>query len=196
MSLEEVHFLRHGETDMNRQLRCQGRIDIPLNEEGERQAAAAAESFKDIQLHSVYSSPLTRAVQSAEAVAKVAGIEVGILEWLSEIDHGAVEGMNREEADAKYPGLLDTWLNEPQRAEFPGGETVDELAKRVRDGLRELLRKENGPVLLVTHQVVSGAARCILKGLPLSRVWENKLVNGDSFHFRITPEERDRILKE
>jgi len=196
VSLDAVYMLRHGETEMNRQLRCQGRIDIPLNGEGRRQAAVAAEKFREIQLDAIYSSPLSRAVQSAEAIAAERGLEVVILEWLQEIDHGALEGLDRREADEKYPGVLDDWLERPHEVDFPGGEKLEQVAERVRIGMLELVTgSDGGTVLLVTHQIISGVAKCLLDGLPLSRVWEDKLVNGDYFIFEITPGKISRLEK-
>ena len=185
MKLKTLFMLRHGETDMNREFRCQGRIEVPLNETGRMQVEKAAKFFSGVRLDAVYSSPLGRARESAAAVsAGRKGSEgIGILEWLSEIDHGELEGMNRVEADSKFPGLLETWIDRPRETVFPGGESLIDVAVRVKGGLLSLMDSREGAVLLVTHQVISGVARCLLLGLPLARVWEEKLVNGNHFRF-------------
>lgn len=187
--IENLYFLRHGETELNRQFRIQGRVDEPLNDDGRAQLREASEYFSGVKIDRVISSPLSRAVESAKLAVGDRNIEIEKAEWLMEIDHGKTEGMNREELEAAYPGMYDIWSKTPDQARFPDGETVSDVAERVREGLFDLLTPgSSGTVLLVTHQIVSGVARCLFLGLPLSKVWENKLVNGDYFHFRIDKE--------
>lgn len=192
--IENLYFLRHGETELNRQFRIQGRVDEPLNDVGRGQLREAAYYFSKIDIDRVMSSPLSRAVESAKIGTAAKNIEIETAEWLMEINHGKTEGMNREELEAAYPGMFDVWMNTPDKVVFPEGETVGAVAERIQDGLMDLLVPDSsGTVLLVTHQIVSGIARCILLGLPLSRVWENKLVNGDYYHFKIEKEHIHRI---
>src|SRR3972149_2286379 len=101
-----LYFVRHGQTDLNLQMRCQGRLDYPLNEEGARQLEETAKIFRDKKIDKIYSSPLLRARQSAEIVAKGKGLKIHILEHVVEIDHGELEGMNVADAGEKYPGML------------------------------------------------------------------------------------------
>jgi probable phosphoglycerate mutase len=194
MKLEKLYFIRHGETDLNLQHRCQGRQDISLNATGREQMKRTAEKMAGVRLDAIYSSPLKRAVESAEIVAKPRGMKTAAQDWLNEIDHGALEGLNREEADAAHPGLMRVWLEKPDEAVFPGGETLSDVERRALEGLRGLLRTAEGSVALVTHQVISGVARCAFLGLPLSATWEDKLVNGDWFEFALDTEIKKRIL--
>lgn len=84
--------LRHGATDWNRQGLFQGRTDNPLNDDGIAQAHAAAEKLRDLQLAHVVSSPLLRAVQTAEIIASVADRPVALDQGLIELDFGSFEG--------------------------------------------------------------------------------------------------------
>ncbi len=193
-SVRQIFFIRHGETEMNAQLRCQGSIDIPLDDEGREQMARAGKFFKTVQYSTVFSSPLIRAKQSAEIVTSGSGLDVKTLEWIAELNHGKVEGMNTTEIEESYPGLMDRWRYEPHTVRFPDGESLAEVALRVKNGLTELTAaRTDGNVLLVTHQVISGVARCIILGLPLTMMWENKLLNGGHFHFYMTDERIARI---
>lgn len=187
--IENLYFLRHGETELNRQFRIQGRVDEPLNNEGREQLRNASAYFSNVKIDRVMSSPLSRAMESAKLAIGDKTLEIEKTEWLMEINHGKTEGMNREELEAAYPGMYEIWNKTPDKAVFPDGETISDVAERVQEGLLELLTPESrGAVLLVTHQIVSGVARCLFLGLPLSQVWENKLVNGDYFHFQINRE--------
>jgi broad specificity phosphatase PhoE len=84
--------LRHGATDWNRQGLFQGRTDNPLNDDGIAQAHAAAERFRAIELNHVVSSPLLRALQTAEIIANVASKTVTVDQGLIELDFGSFEG--------------------------------------------------------------------------------------------------------
>ena len=84
--------LRHGATDWNRQGRFQGRTDNPLNDDGIAQAHAAAEKLRAVELGHVVSSPLLRAVQTAEIIANVASKTVTLDQGLIELDFGSFEG--------------------------------------------------------------------------------------------------------
>ncbi len=194
MKLEKLYFIRHGETDLNLQQRCQGRQDISLNETGREQMRRTAERLAGVRLDVIYSSPLRRAVESAEIVAEPRGMKTAALDWLNEIDHGALEGLNRAEADAAHPGLMSVWLERPHEAVFPGGETLADVERRALDGLLGLINSAEGNVALVTHQVISGVARCAFLGLPLSAMWEDKLVNGDWFEFALDDETKKMIM--
>ena len=74
----QIYFLRHGQTDNNREGRMQGRVDIPLNETGRAQARCAARRLKSISFDAVYSSPLGRAVETAQIVTGLPTQEINI----------------------------------------------------------------------------------------------------------------------
>jgi len=84
--------LRHGATDWNRQGLFQGRTDNPLNDDGIAQAHAAAEKLRTVALAHVVSSPLLRAVQTAEVIANIASRTVTLDHGLIELDFGSFEG--------------------------------------------------------------------------------------------------------
>ena len=85
--------VRHGVTDWNRQGRFQGRTDNPLNDTGIEQAHAAAERLRAVSLGHVVSSPLLRALRTAEIIAAAASKIVTIDHGLIELDFGSFEGM-------------------------------------------------------------------------------------------------------
>lgn len=195
MTVEVIYFVRHGETDLNREFRCQGRQDISLNESGREQIEETAKIFEKIHTDSIFSSPLPRAVESARIIADRKGLPVRLQEWLVEINHGGMEGLNPEESEKKYPGLLKKWHAEPDEVSFPGGESIADVAERVTAGLSKLLEEESGTVMLVTHQVISGVAKAILDGGRFSDIWQDKLVNGGYFRFDMTSERTARVKK-
>ncbi|MFA6448156.1 MAG: histidine phosphatase family protein [bacterium] len=188
MSVKTCYFLRHGETDLNREFRCQGRQDVPLNDRGREQVVEAARKLKDVKIDAIYSSPLKRAMESAEIIAKNKKMPVQMLDWLVEIDYGALEGLNAAESGERFPGILYRFQSNPVAVIFPGGESVGGVAERLCNGLGRIVTQESGTILFVTHQIISGIAKSILEDKPLNALWENKLENGGISQFDISPE--------
>jgi broad specificity phosphatase PhoE len=136
-----ILLARHGETDWNRQLRIQGHADQPLNELGREQARELARSLGDVPLSAVYSSDLSRAVETAEIVAREHELPVRIDAGLREIDVGSWEGLTRDEVLERFP--------DHQR---PDGETREVHRERVVAALTRIARAHPGEqVLVVTH---------------------------------------------
>ena len=97
----KICLVRHGETDWNKEGRWQGREDIPMNEKGYAQVSAAGEALKGKGFTVIVTSPLQRARQTAEVIAKKTGIQkIEIDERLIESDLGDASGMNEAEAKA------------------------------------------------------------------------------------------------
>ena len=193
MSVRVCYFIRHGETDLNREFRCQGKQDVPLNETGRAQIAETAKKLGEIEADAVYASPLRRAVESAGIIAGSKNLTVMTLDWLAEIFYGELEGMNFKECEARFPGILRQFQADPESVTFPGGEPVRKVAERLCRGLGELLVKDSGTIFLVTHQIIGGIAKIVLEGRPFSSLWEDKLVNGGFFRSEITPEHIRRL---
>jgi len=108
---EEILFLvRHGETDWNRNhKRLQGRKNIPLNAKGIDQAECLAEFFKDIEISASFSSPLSRAYQTANIINRFHNLPIEQDEQLIEMDFGIWEGKTVAEIKRECPTLWDCW---------------------------------------------------------------------------------------
>lgn len=142
---------RHGETDWNRENRFQGQADPPLNAVGRRQSAELAEALAGESLARVYTSPLRRAAETAEIVARRLGLEVEPVDALSEIDVGAWSGLKRDEVAARFPDTYARWLERAPHG-FEGGETYEQLGARVVPAIRLLADRHPAETLLVvTH---------------------------------------------
>ena len=149
--MTELILARHGETDWNRQNRFQGHADPPLNAVGRRQSAELAEALAGETIARVYTSPLRRAAETAEIIARRLALEVEPLEPLREIDVGAWSGLTRDEIAAKFPAAYARWLERAPHG-FEDGETYEQLAARVVPAIRRLAeRHASETVLVVTH---------------------------------------------
>ncbi|MGW0199287.1 bifunctional RNase H/acid phosphatase [Nonomuraea sp. NPDC003201] len=146
-------LLRHGETALSVERRFSGRGDAELTANGLAQAAAAAErlSREPYRLDVIVSSPLKRARQTAEAVARRTGLDVEVDKDLRELDFGDWEGHTFTEVQRRWPAELSTWLADPETAP-PGGESFTTVARRVQAaGERLVERYEGKTVLAVSH---------------------------------------------
>ena len=143
-------LIRHGETDFNRKKRYSGFKDIPLNSKGKRQAGKLHKRLKDDEVHKVYASDRSRAMQSARIVFKDRLIES--LAGLREIHFGIFEGLTYKEIMKKYPVVYKKWLKDPFRVKIPGGESLIDLRIRVVRELKNIMAKnKNKTVAVVCH---------------------------------------------
>jgi broad specificity phosphatase PhoE len=145
-----ILLARHGETDWNREGRFQGHADPPLNELGRTQAVALGVELSGVELAAIYSSPLRRALETAELIGAPRGVEPIAVEALREIDVGSWQGLTRAEIEACFPEQFTRWLDYDQGWE--DGERYDELGRRVVAALLELAAAHDGErILVVTH---------------------------------------------
>jgi broad specificity phosphatase PhoE len=140
-----IVFVRHGETEANRQRLALGRADPALTEHGEEQAEALAARLASLEVATVLASPLLRARQTAAPIAAAVGAQVVIDDRLIELDYGEWDGRSFPDLP---PDALERWRNDPTFAP-PGGESLRAVATRVADLCTELL---DGPtVVAVSH---------------------------------------------
>jgi probable phosphoglycerate mutase len=146
-------LMRHGETDWNVEHRIQGQIDVPLNATGRAQADAAARELAAQTFSSVYSSDLTRALATANAVAGPLGLDVESTPALRERHFGAFQGLTHREAQARYPADYARFRDRRLAHGLPGGgESLPDFAARVEAVLNGMADKHEGEMLLVvTH---------------------------------------------
>lgn len=174
-----VYLIRHGQTDWNVEERIQGRTDIPLNETGRRQAAALAEGMRKRPVTKVFSSYLSRAYDTARAIADSQQVEVEILEGLEEVGYGVWEGLTMEEIAQRYPEELRQWYNSPVDMAVPEGESQIQVYERCARALERVRSWEEGDVAVVTH----GATNLFLLELMLrgdSKGEEEDLIVGNA----------------
>ena len=170
--MSKVYLVRHGQTAWNVGEIFRGRADIPLDETGKQEVHLAGEALKDETLHAVYSSPLSRSMETAENIAKFHNIPVTPFDAIIDISYGEWEGLENQEVKDKYPELHALWHHEPHKVKFPGGESLDEVRLRTMKGLEDLLAKhKNENFVLVAHRVPNKVICCALLGLDNSHFW-------------------------
>ncbi len=151
-----LFLVRHGETESNRNGLALGRADVPLNERGEEQARRVADALASEPVSAVYSSPLMRALRTAEVIAKPHEIPVQVKPALIEMDIGEADGLTFAEVRSQFPGLLETWVTEagPDQP-MPGGERLTEVQRRASDVVQSLAKLHpEDTICVVTHNFV------------------------------------------
>jgi len=181
--------IRHGETAWNVDTRIQGHLDIPLNDTGRRQAHRLAAALADEPLHAVYSSDLSRAHQTAAALAGAVGLPVRAVPGLRERAFGHFEGRTFREIEAQWPDQAQRWRQRDPDFCPAGGESLTSFYTRVIEQAQTLATAHAGETIaLVAH---GGVLDCLYRAatrvdLKAPRTWE--LANASINRLLHTPE--------
>lgn len=139
-----IYFVRHGETEYNKQGRSQGRADIPLNNRGISQAKQIAEKLKNINIDIIYSSPLSRAINTAQIINKYHNADIKIDERINHYDVGERQG----KLFAKWPEeKKQEYIKNPEKH---GAENYQHFYDRVADFYKTIENQEKD-ILIVSH---------------------------------------------
>ena len=170
-----LYIMRHGKTDWNLKYKLQGRVDIPLNDEGRQMAIDARDRYKDVHFDVCYCSPLKRAKETAEILLEGRDIQIITDNRLMEMGFGECEGienvLEREDC-AAYKLFHDPANYIPAE----GGETFEELYARTGELIDQVIMplvNEGKDVLVVGHGAMNSAFINQIKNIPLERFWEN-----------------------
>ncbi|MEJ7614631.1 MAG: histidine phosphatase family protein [Candidatus Fervidibacter sacchari] len=156
-----IYLVRHGQTVWNEEGRLCGSSDVPLSDEGLAQARKLAARLKDIDITAIYSSPLLRARQTAEAIAACHCVEVKVEPDLREIDYGDWEGLKVVDAAERFPELERLRREDPMRFAAPNGEPMQLFAERVISAIQRIAASHaDETVCVVAHQTVNRFILC------------------------------------
>jgi probable phosphoglycerate mutase len=158
-----LYLIRHGESTYNAEGRIQGQSDVALSELGRRQSAAVAEALATVPIDAVYSSPLHRAMETAQAIAAPHGLPVQSDPRLMEIDVGVFQDRLRSELADAYPLEFARWLGGDEDFAIPGGESRRQLANRGCAAIRSIIAAGHCHAVVVTHGgLLSATLRTLL----------------------------------
>jgi probable phosphoglycerate mutase len=161
-----LYMIRHGQTAASRENRFSGSSDPPLTEVGEAMAAAFAKAYASLKWEAVYTSPMLRTRQTADALCRQLGIQAVVEDGLKEIDYGEWEGLEQSDVKARWPEAFSHWADDVASRGTPGGETAFHVAARsmrVVEAIRA--RHQQGNVLIVSHKATLRIITCALLGL-------------------------------
>ena len=179
--MDKTTFLivRHGQTQWNKEGRMMGISDIPLTAEGLKQAKTVAEFLKDYPLDRIVTSPLKRAIQTAQAIHMFhVDIPLERIHDLRERSFGTLEGLTYEQANARAPQIVMGSLWQYPKFRPPDGESLADVTERAQTVFEGLIRSYNGQIIaIVSHgSFIRNFLSVILK-LPLEEVNKYEFVN-------------------
>lgn len=188
-------LVRHGETDWNRLGKFQGQDDISLNQRGIAQSRETAQAVAGLQPTALYSSPLSRTMQVAEEISRLAGLPVISHDGFKELKLGAAEGVTGEEMRYRWPQVYDAWRNDPATAVMPGGESLAQLQNRTWQAILSLERPHNEDETLVVVSHNFAIRTVIAKLLEMSLFYFHRMTLGlgSICTFESTPQGRRLI---
>lgn len=196
MKLKNIYVIRHGETDWNKNNRYQGHTDIKLNDTGREQAIKLRSAMQQLQIESVYSSPLSRAYETAELATQELKLSIQKDDRLRETNIGDAEGMTIEEIIQKFgEEKLAKWRSYDERLLdycFNNGESKRQMMFRVRQVFLDIAQNSNrGSIAVFTHGMVIRALTYIFSD---GMSWDLHHFSNGSVHHYIWTDDNPEFL--
>jgi len=169
-----VILVRHGQTEWNRSERFRGHADVPLDQTGLAQAEATAKRIAaQWKPSAIYTGPLSRTVQTAEAIARAAGMSPQIEPGLIDVDCGQWQGLTPEEVDQRWPAGFQSYLLSPFDFAFPGGESLEKARLRAMKHVEDLIsRHADQSLVLISHTALNRLILLSVLGLDSHGFWK------------------------
>ncbi|OGQ05606.1 MAG: hypothetical protein A2W61_02090 [Deltaproteobacteria bacterium RIFCSPLOWO2_01_44_7] len=192
----DLLIVRHGQTDWNPTRKVMGQNSIGINARGIQQAQNLKEWLKPISIDAVYSSPMPRALQTAEIVIEGRNnLEVQPEKGLAEIDYGDWVGLNFDEVEERYNEIYNAYRFKASKVKIPGGEAVVDVQKRVVASVEKIRTKhQDQKVLIVSHADVIKAMLLHYLKLPLDHLQAVGCDNGSLSIYRFGTDWGDRLV--
>lgn len=167
----DLYLVRHGETQWNRESTFRGTADVPLNTAGLAQARAAGQRLRYLPVQAVISSPLSRALATAEIVARHHQLQATLEPAFADLCFGEWQGLSSREVQRRYPDLYALWRDHPEQVTFPGGDSLQAVLDRALPAVDRILRGNEEAVILVSHRVLLKLLICHAAGAGTAGFW-------------------------
>ncbi len=166
-----LYIVRHGESVANHEDRLAGNRDMPLSDIGRKQAQCTAAFLQAVPLEAVYSSDLSRAMETAAILAAPHHLPVFPEPGLREICGGVWEGLTYPEIAARYPDEYQVWKENIGLSHCPGGESALQVQVRVRSAIERIVQRHpEGHLCLVTHGLALRVMEAVWAQLPPDKI--------------------------
>jgi alpha-ribazole phosphatase len=172
MKATRIHLLRHGQVEGHEEKRYNGQGDVLLTSLGRQQSAAFAGRFQHQKLGAIYSSDLLRCRVAADQIAILQEVDPVYRADLRELHVGDWEGQTWDQLQRQYPELWQARLDDIVNVAPPAGETLLQMAERVRPVIREIIAAHPGQeIVIVAHGGVNRVVLLDAIGAPLERLF-------------------------
>lgn len=174
MPITRLYLIRHGATILTAEDRFAGATNVPLSDEGRRQAKSLSERLRPLSISAVYASPLDRTMETARILAGPHQMEVQPRDGLREISHGHWEQLTRHEMEVQFPTEAAAWDEDPFSFAPEGGESGLAVTARALPALLDIVRHHEGQsVIVVSHKATIRLLLSSLLGFDPRRYRDN-----------------------
>ena len=164
-------YVRHGEAEGNVKRHFHGFYNSTLTKNGREQIKRAAVHLSEIHMDAIYSSDLTRAFETAQAIAEGRGINIQMDERFREINGGQWENIPWDDLPVKFSDSYHDWLYEPYKLQMPDGESMEDFSRRLVQASTEIAKKHpSQTICIATHGTAIRVLLCYFYGWPLKRL--------------------------
>jgi probable phosphoglycerate mutase len=172
-----------GVTDWSAAGRIQGQLDIPLNAEGKKQIQLIVSSLARLKgvksIDALYSSRLSRSVETAESIADVFKLRLNKMREFNELNCGLWQGLLEKQAKKRYRKLYHIWKASPLLSAPPKGEPLADAYDRVASAAKKAVEKFRGQaVCVVSHEIAGALIKCYYKKIGPENLWAHIPKNG------------------
>lgn len=173
----KIILVRHGQTDMNKEQRYYGRLDVPINDTGREQARKARQNLIDFKIDydMIYSSNLKRAYETAEII-NYKNYEIKVDDTIQEMDFGVFEGLSYKQIMATYPEEMQKLKDDWKNYSYVTGENPYDMQKRAIKFLESIDKTKN--ILIATHWGIICSLLSHLFSVGLLSYWKFEVKNG------------------
>lgn len=179
--MNRIYFIRHAENlaNLTKEFSYK-KVDYSLTPKGVLQAQQTADHFKNIPIDEIYSSPLKRAQETAEPIARQKALPVKVLEAFREINVGTLEDRPpTAESWALHNHILNSWVSGDHDMRFPKGENYHEVLARMVDGFKQITAGKDGKQIIVIGHggIFTYTVEMLCKNVDLREIFSNQLYN-------------------
>lgn len=178
-------MIRHGEIPSNVNKVYAGRSLERLTEKGVQQAKQVSKKLKNYKVDALYSSPIQRALQTAQILSKVIGIDLRVDDSFRELEMGPWEGMSEADVEKRYPNEWSIWNSSPAELKLSGRESLDDLLQRVLTGISGIKAEHSGNIVIVTHVAIIRVLLLWHANMSLNLYKTIHVPNGEIFKIKI-----------
>ena len=165
-------IVRPGLSELDEQGRIAGNLDVPLSEEGKKQALAIADELKELGVRKILSGPTTASHETAEILGEQFGVKIKVDEDLKSFDCGLWHGKRIEELKVTQPKIFKLWQEQPSAVAPPNGENLEDLTTRVHKFAKKLIKKPKpGTIVVVASEPVASTLRSIIESVDVATHW-------------------------
>lgn len=178
-----IYIVRHGQTEENINNFYYGKLDVPLNQNGELQLKISSEKLKDVEFGKIFVSSRKRTQESCKIICKNSILNQGkkyiIDDRINEMDFGVFEGKSFQDIEKLYPREYESWGKDWKNFSIPEGESYQDFFIRIKSFLDYILTLKEDNILIVTHGGVIKTLYCCILDNNLDFFWKFSSKNGD-----------------